>query len=210
MPGTATAAASSRTRRSKCAAPRSDPISLSSEAMRRHAPVECAAAEAKRLCGVTHIAVEARECLLDESTLGFAQRKVFEPLRAGRAALRQCQVGGAHDVAIGEEYRAFDGVLQFPDVTGPEVIHQRLHRRLIEAGEMFAITRRLALEEVSCKCRDVFAALAQRWQSELDRIETEQQVFAEAAGGHLFVRIDVGRGEDAHVDDFGTRGTDAL
>ena len=81
-PGVATAIDSRRTRRSKCTVACSEPINLPLlETMRRHAPIESAAAESKRLCGVADVAVVARERLLDECALGFAQRQFLETLR---------------------------------------------------------------------------------------------------------------------------------
>src|SRR6185437_3073735 len=123
-PGTATAIASNRTRRSKCTAPRSDPISLSSEAMRRHAPVERAAAQPECLRGVTDVAVESREGFLDERALGFVERQLLQSLRTARAAIAQCQIGLAHHVAAGEKHCALDRVLELADVARPRMVHE--------------------------------------------------------------------------------------
>jgi hypothetical protein len=47
---------------------------------------------------------------------------------------------------------------------------------------------------------DILATLAQRRQMNLDRIEAEQQVLAEASRRDLGVQVGVRRGEDADVD----------
>src|SRR6185437_7049335 len=137
MPGTATAIASHKTRRSKCTAPRSDPISLSSEAMGRHAPVKRTAADAQRPGRVAHVPIEAGQCLLYERALGFAQRQFFEWLCTARAAFVQRKVGRAHDVAIREKNCSLDGMFQLSYVAGPEMIHEGLHRCRIESRELF-------------------------------------------------------------------------
>src|SRR5712691_12679698 len=47
--------------------------------------------------------------------------------------------------------------------------------------------------------RDIGGALAQRWEPDLDRIETKQQIFAEAPGFHLGLDVGVGGRNDAYV-----------
>ena len=47
--------------------------------------------------------------------------------------------------------------------------------------------------------RNVLAAIAQRRQMDLDRVQAEQQILAEAARGHLLVQVGVGRRDHAHV-----------
>ncbi len=60
------------------------------------------------------------------------------------------------------------------------------------------------------KQRDVFAAVAQRGQVDLDCIDAEEQVFAEVSGRGFFVQLGVGRREHAHIDAAGLRGAHAL
>src|ERR1035438_8883764 len=47
--------------------------------------------------------------------------------------------------------------------------------------------------------RDIFTPVAQRGQAELDGVETEQQILAKLALGHLLADIDIGGREDPHV-----------
>ena len=48
--------------------------------------------------------------------------------------------------------------------------------------------------------RDVVAPLAQRRQLDADHVQPVEQVLAEAAVLHLALQVDVGGGDDAHVD----------
>ena len=73
-----------------------------------------------------------------------------------------------------------------------------------------AIARGVAGEKVRGESGNVFAALAQGGRADLDCVEAEEQVFAEAAGGALRVQVGVGGGEHAHVDRLRPRGADAL
>ncbi len=58
--------------------------------------------------------------------------------------------------------------------------------------------------------RDVRAALAQRRQPDLDRVQAEEEVLAEPPGGDLRVEVGVRGREDPHVDFPRARGAEAL
>ena len=114
------------------------------------------------------------------------------------------------DRALGHQDGAFDRVIELADVARPAVIEQGLHRALIEAGELLAVVPRVMLQEVRGERRNILAALAQRGHADLDGIEAEQQILAEAARRHFFVRIGVGRRQQAHVDAPRVRRSDPL
>ena len=59
---------------------------------------------------------------------------------------------------------------------------------------------RILLQEVLDEQRNIFAALAQRRQVKRDHVQTVEQILAERAFAHHLPQIDVGRGDDAHVD----------
>src|SRR5919201_1398322 len=95
--------------------------------MTRQSAVERAPAQAQRPRRLAHVAVEAGECLLDEQPLDLLQRHLLEP--RGRRAARgraEAEVARAQRVALREEHRALDGVVEFADVAGPRVVEQRL------------------------------------------------------------------------------------
>src|SRR2546422_5746530 len=87
---------------------------------------------------------------------------------------------------------------------------QRLHGVRRELHRRFAIAGGVAVQEVRGEQRDIGAPLAQWGKPDLDRVETKQQIFAEAAG--LYLRLDVGVGgrDDADVGAPRTRRTHAL
>ena len=66
---------------------------------------------------------------------------------------------------------------------------ERLQRLGLEAGDAASgSARRSAARKCAAERPDVLAALAQRRQADLDRVEAEQQVLAEPAGRHLGAR----------------------
>jgi hypothetical protein len=101
-------------------------------------------------------------------------------------------------------------VTQLADVSRPGVFEHHLDGAGVEAGQLFAIALRVAAQEVHGQQRDVFAALAERRQVNLDGIETEEQVLAEASGGNFALQAGVGGAQDAHVDALRARRADAL
>ena len=93
---------------------------------------------------------------------------------------------------------------------GHAVLHHGLQGGRREAGDRSAIARSIALEKVRGKRRNVFAALAQRRNVNLDRVQAEEQVFAKIAGGNRVLQIGVGGRDHAHVDVLGARRANAL
>ena len=69
---------------------------------------------------------------------------------------------------------------------------------------------RLAAQEVVGERGNVVTPLPQRRQLDLDRVEAEQEVLAEPAGGDLLVQVRVGGRENANVDAPCSRGADPL
>ena len=93
------------------------------------------------------------------------------------------QVGWLDLVAAAQQHGAFHGVFQFAHVAGPGILHHLLHGGRREAGHLLAIARAILTEKVRGQQRNVFAAVAQRGQMDLDGVEAEEQVLAEVAGG---------------------------
>ena len=91
----------------------------------------------------------------------------------------QAQVDGADDVALRHQDGALHGMIQLADVARPGVRQQRLDGALVEAGERLAVVLGMLPQEVRGQQRDVFAAVAQRRQADLDGVQAEQQVLAE-------------------------------
>ncbi len=58
--------------------------------------------------------------------------------------------------------------------------------------------------------RNIFLALAQRRQMNLDRVQAEQQIFAEASAGDFGLHVGVGRGKNARIHATRGRRADAF
>src|SRR5579863_8909243 len=106
--------------------------------------------------------------------------------------------------------RALDYVLEFANVPRPIVGDEQLQRFRGNAAQILAQLRRDALNEVLGEQRDVFAALAQRWQANLNHVEAIEQIFAESSLLNFFGQIFVGGRDDAHIDFNFLRAADAV
>src|SRR5271156_3922611 len=80
-----------------------------SEAILFHPPVECAAAEAQRLCRLAHIAVATSQRLADEDTLNCLQAHLLEA-GSGNSRRTQAKIGQGNPRARSHQHRALDGM----------------------------------------------------------------------------------------------------
>src|SRR5262245_11010003 len=169
-----------------------------SQAVTLEPAVERAARESERLRRLAHVALVSLEGAPNQLLLGLVQRQVIE----GGAAFRrtQAEIGRAHLIADREQHRALDRMVQLAHVAGPGMGAQRLQRFGLEPGQPLAVARGMALEEVGGEERDVVAPLAQRRQADLDRVDSEQQVLAEAPHRHLAAQVAVGGRDQPHRD----------
>src|SRR6185369_8407638 len=154
------------------------------EAEALQAAVQGAAREAQGLRRAAHVAVVARQRLLDEQALDLLQAHVVQA--GGGAPLRaQGEVGGADALAPGHEQRALHRVVQLADVARPGVAGHGLEGPLVEAANALAVAPRVRGKEVAGQGRYVLGPLAQRRYGDLDGVEAEEQVLAEPPRGHL-------------------------
>ena len=108
------------------------------------------------------------------------------------------------------QHATLDRVIEFADVSGPRMIEQCLQSRRFERGDVLPIALRVLAQEVRGQRRDVLAPLAKRRQSNLDRVQAEEQVLPEPAGGHFFAEVRVGGRDDADIGLTGARRADPL
>ena len=111
---------------------------------------------------------------------------------------------------VGEDHRALDHVLHLAHVAGPAVVDQRVDRALAEAGDRLAVLLARPLHEPVHQQRDVVAPVAQGRHADREDVEAEIEVLAERAVAHRVAQVDVGGGDDAHVDLAHPRVADAL
>src|SRR5208283_2205650 len=101
--------------------------------------------------------------------------------------------------AGGEDDRAFDDVLQLPDIARPGVAHQGLHDRGRDRLDPPAHAPGEPLGKMADQRRDVVAALAQGRQHQWEHVQAVVEVTAEAAVGDHRSQVAVRGRYQAHV-----------
>ena len=125
---------------------------------------------------------------------------MFSRLCAPSCATPQAEIARCDRRAGGHQHAALDRVLELAHVARPRMPQQRVHGRVVEARQILPIPPRMLLEKVERERRNVVTPIAQRRQHDFNRVETEQQVLPEAAGGHFGIDVGVRRRKNAHVD----------
>src|SRR5579872_5762421 len=146
------------------------------EAIALKAPVQGRAAQAERLGGLADVAVESGHGLLDQEALDVLEAHVLEASARGVLACAEPQIGRLDERPLCHQDGALDRMIELPDVSGPAVLEQRLHRAGLEAGQPFAIALRVLTKEMLREQRQILAAVAEGRQPDLDRVEPEEQV----------------------------------
>ena len=113
---------------------------------------------------------------------------------------RRRQVPRLDERAGRQNRRPLDDVAQLAHVARPVVLLEHPHRLLIDAGDRLLIAQVELVQERLHQQRQIVAPVAQRRQADREHVQAVEQVFAQLALLHRFERIDVGRGDDAHVD----------
>src|SRR5262245_42987398 len=99
-----------------------------------------------------------------------------------------------HRPCAAQHDHALHGVLQLPDVAGPVIFEERA-LRLGRHLDGAAVLRVELLEEVIEQHWDLFPALAERWDPDLDHVDPVVEVFAELVAPHRSLEVAV-RGAD--------------
>src|SRR6266571_1488892 len=151
--------------------------------------IERAAGEAQRLGRLAHVPAGARERLLDQDALDLLEAHLIERARAVGAGPKT-KVAGAHAGALRHEDGALDRMLQLTHVPRPGMAQQHLHRVGRESiVQAFVVACGVAPEKMRREQRNVLPAIPQGRQSNLDGVEPEEQIFAEAAGFDFAVDV---------------------
>ena len=99
-----------------------------------------------------------------------------------------------------QDHGPFNDAFQLPDVPGPRIILQRLHRLLLDRRDLFAQFPGIPLYEGLDHQRDVFFPLPQWWDSDGEDVEPIVKVLPEPALADLFLKVSIGRCHDPHID----------
>src|SRR5207249_3142235 len=169
------------------------------EAVALKPSVQSATAKTQRLGGLADVAVESRHRLLDEEAFDVLEAHLFDA-RCRVAVDAQAQLAEPNRRRLRHQDAALGRVIQLADVARPRMIEQRLQRPRLEAGDVLPVPLRVLPEEVVGERGDVLAPLAKRRQLNLDRVQPEEQVLAEAARRDLFGEVRVRRRDDPHID----------
>jgi hypothetical protein len=145
--------------------------------------VESATTQAERFGGLADIPAVTIQGLPNEHLLDFVQRHVVEG--CGRTYLPKTEVTGA-DVRIGRQQGgALDSVIQLPHVPRPGMCQECTQRFRLEVHERLAIPRCMTPEEMVSEGADILAALPERREVDLYRVQSKEQVLPKASRGHF-------------------------
>ena len=101
-----------------------------------------------------------------------------------------------NDVAVREDHRALERVLELAHVAGPRVRLENLHRgitdRFLRLGSLLGVPREKGLREQ----RNIVRAQAKRRQMKRDHVQAVKQVAPEVAALDFLFKIAIGRRED--------------
>src|SRR5271155_1060800 len=151
-----------------------------------------------------------RQSALNQIALHVIEVHLFKTRGSAQRGRAQAKIGGADLRALRKEHATFDGVIEFADIAGPGMFAQSNGGGGIKAGNSFAIALRVATKKMMREEQDVFAAVAQRRDVNLNGVQAEKQIGAKASGGRFGVYVGVGGREDANVDASRCRRSDAF
>ena len=149
----------------------------------------------------------------DEVALDFGHLASDHPLGAVFLLRRRGAGGSAGEqdgcgldlVARRQQHGAVHGVLKLAHVAGPVMVPQQFLGIGRQRQGVHPVGFRVHLDEVQGQHLDVAGALRKGRDSQVDHVEAEVKVVAEAPGGHFFLHVAVGGGDDAdvHLDRLG-------
>src|SRR5215831_7846238 len=194
-------------------------VAGASDAELFHPAPECIGVHRENLCRASWALDDSVGSLQsgdDESSLGLLQGR-GEPRSAGLVEL-PAGLYGAFDAWPGPAGRSgkeislqlerrpprqydcpLDHVLQLPDVAGPRVAREPIHRFRGDRVDLAPESPREARKKEHRELRNVRCPFTQRRNAEGKDIETVEKVCAESPGAHGLVQIAIGRRDDPHV-----------
>src|SRR5258708_32623791 len=148
---------------------------------------------------MTDVSRVARQRFLNEKIFYFFQTHIFYLGRACALPF-QAKIAGKDLIARAHQDGAFYGVVEFAHITRPRMLHHSLQRCWFETLDRLPVALGVQLEEMRSQQRNVFASFSQRWNVQLNCIEPEKKVGAEAAFRALQFQISVRGGEHANIN----------
>ncbi len=145
----------------------------------------------------------------NQKPLGIFQIHVLEGGRR-RVDLHQAQIGGTHHLAARQKGRSLDDITQLADVTWPGVVLKCTYGVRSELAQTSAIAPSRCRQHGECQWRDIRPPLPQRRNTDLDRIDPEQQILTKPPFRYQCVQIGIGRRDQSYIDLARARGADRL
>src|SRR5262245_12054705 len=104
-----------------------------SEAIFFHAAIQSASAQTERFRCMADVAGMARQSFFDKQQFYFFQAHVFYFYGGGPVTL-QSQIADLNLLSSADEHRSFNGMVQFADVSRPQMFQQPLHGCGLKSG----------------------------------------------------------------------------
>jgi len=102
--------------------------------------------------------------------------------------------------ARAQDQGPFNDAFQLPDVPGPRVILQRLHRFFLDRRDLFSQFLGISLHEFLNHQRDVFFPLPEWRDGDGEHVQTIVKVLPKPALADLFFKVSICRRHDPHID----------
>src|SRR5207247_10815626 len=103
-----------------------------------------------------------------------AHKNRFGRLERFREVLRQ------NRYAFGKNHRGLNDILQLPNIAGPIVVLQQLHRACIDLAGRFVISGGIRLDEVIGQYGNVLRPFPKTRRFNLEDVDTEEQIVAKS------------------------------
>src|SRR5712692_353430 len=91
-------------------------------------------------------------------------------------------------------------MIQFADVTWPRMFMHSLEGSRVETGNIFAVALRVPVEKMVRQKIDVFAAVTQGRDVNLDGIQAKEEILPEPAGSSLGIHVGIRSRKHSHAD----------
>ena len=176
--------------------------------------VKAGAADAQDLGSAQAVAIAHLKDFLDVVFANFVERErlpVFVSGQAGGAMLEMFgKITEVDEIAGSGDAGGGDDVLEFANISGPGVLQKNRLRAASQAGNILSIRIVIFLQEELDEEGNVFQALGERRNADLNGAETVEKIFAETAGENFSAKIAIGGGDEPDVDLLDFRRADAL
>ena len=115
-----------------------------------------------------------------------------------------------HQIPVGEHARALDDVFQLAHVAVPARVEEQALGRRRQARQRFPHPLGGVAQKCRRQIRNIFTALRQRRQDDLDNVQPVEEVAAKTSGSDLRTKIAIGRRDDGDIDALELQRADAL